>query len=147
MISDFRESPPPGAGMFNAAGAPSLLAGVHAWHAQAEAVVGHMSAVATSLRMAPQHSGVHVEVSTVAPYLASVTAAHDQLAQQYGQHRLTAAAMDSTFAQAAEHGSSVSAFWSFAPGGGGGEGCSTAFDIGTSCPIQRARMFFVHIYI
>ena len=42
-----------------------------------------MSAVATGLCMALLQSGQRVKVWTVAPDLARVAAAHDQLAQQY----------------------------------------------------------------
>ena len=48
-----------------------------------------MSAVATGQRMALLHSGAQLGVSMMAPDLAKVTAAHDQLEKQYRTtHRL-----------------------------------------------------------
>ena len=50
---------PPGdkGGVSSAAGVRYLLAGAQAWHAQAEACAGQMSAVSTGLRMAMMASG------------------------------------------------------------------------------------------
>ena len=42
-----------------------------------------MSAIATGLCMVLLQSGQRVEVSTVGPDMARVTAAHDELARQY----------------------------------------------------------------
>ena len=64
-----------------AAGIGFLMAEAQAWHAQAEAAAGHMSAVVPGLRMAPQ-SEAPVDVATTASNLAKVTTAHDQPAQQ-----------------------------------------------------------------
>ena len=113
------------------AGVRYLLAGSQAWHAQAEAAAGQMSAVATGLRMALLAGGQSVEVATVAPDLARVIAAHEDAGRQYPPHRLTAAAMDASFAEAVEQSSQGSAGRSSAPGGGGG---SSPFDFGTTCP-------------
>ena len=63
----------------NAAGVRYVLAGVQAWHAQAEACAGQMSTVSTGLRMAMLASGQQVEVDTVAPKMARVTAAHEDV--------------------------------------------------------------------
>ena len=64
-----------------------------------------MSAVSTGLRMALLQSGADVEVSTVAPDLAKVTAADH---------------LDATLAEAAEQSSRGSAGQMSAPRGGGG---------------------------
>ena len=72
-----------GGGAPNAAGTRFLLAGAQAWHVQAEAAARQMSDAATGLRMALPPSKAQVEVATVEPDLAKLTAAHDELAQQY----------------------------------------------------------------
>ena len=72
-----------GVGAPNPAGVRYLLAGSQAWHAQGEAAAGQMSAVATGLRMALKTSGQAVQVTHVAPDLAWVTAAHEELGRQY----------------------------------------------------------------
>ena len=69
--------------------------------------------------MAMLQSGAQVHVATVAPDLAMVIAAHDQLAQQYPMHRLTVAAMDTTFAAVKEQSSQGPAGWKSALRGGG----------------------------
>ena len=112
----------------------AILAGSQAWHAQNEAAAGHMSAVATGLRMAMMTRGQAVEVAHLAPDLARVTAAHEELGRQYPPYRLTAAAMDVNFVEAVEQSPQGSTARSSAPGGGGG-GLGSVFDIGTSCPI------------
>ena len=58
-IAEGAEAPaPPGdKGGASAAGVRYLLAGAQAWHAQAEACAGQMSAVSTGLRMAMMASG------------------------------------------------------------------------------------------
>ena len=120
-----------GGGGGNAAGVRYLLAGAQAWHARAEACAGQMSAVSTGLRMAMLASGQHVEVDTVAPHMARVSAAHEDVRRQYPPHRLTSAAMDPSFAEAGvEQSSQGSASRSSAPGGGGGR--SSPFDFGTT---------------
>ena len=73
--------PPPverAGGCPNAAAVRYLLAGAQAWHAQAEACAGQMSAVSSGLRMTMLASGQHVEVDTVAPDKASVSAVRRQ---------------------------------------------------------------------
>ena len=95
-----------GGGGGNASDVRYLLAGAQAWHAQAEwhpqaeACAGQMSAVLTGLRMALLVSGQQVEVDTVAPDVAKVSAAHDVVGRQYPPHRLTSAAMDASFVEA-----------------------------------------------
>ena len=66
----------------NTAGTRFLLAVAQAWHVQAEAVHGQMSAVATGLPMALLQKQMDMEVGRVAPDLANVPAAHNQLMQQ-----------------------------------------------------------------
>ena len=56
------EAPPGDKGGASAAGVRYLLAGAQAWHAQAEACAGQMSAVPTGLRMAMLGSGQQVDV-------------------------------------------------------------------------------------
>ena len=56
-----------GGGGASAAGIRYLLAGAQAWHAQAEACAGQMSAVSTGLRMDMMASGKQVDVHSVAP--------------------------------------------------------------------------------
>ena len=68
-----------GGGGGTPAGFRYLLAGAHAWHAQAEVVAGQMSAVGTGLRMALVAGSQLVQVATVAPDLARVTAAHEDV--------------------------------------------------------------------
>ena len=60
-----------------------LLAGAQAWIAQAEAAAGKMSAVSTGLRMAVLASGQSVKVDTVAPDMAKVSAAHEDVGRHY----------------------------------------------------------------
>ena len=104
----------------SAAGVRYLLTGAQAWHAQAEACPGQMSAVSTGLRMAMMASGQQVDVDTVAPDAPKVTAAMEEVRRQYPPHRLTSAAMDPSFVEAVgEQSSQVSASRSSAPGGGG----------------------------
>ena len=69
------EAPPGDKGGASAAGVRYLLAGAQAWHAQAEACAGQMSAVSTGLRMAMMASGKQVNVDSVAPDAPKVTAA------------------------------------------------------------------------
>ena len=101
------------------AGIRYLLAGAQAWHAEAEAGARQMSAVSMGLRMALLASGQAVEVATVPPDMAKVTAAHEDMGRQYPPHRLTAAAMDASFVEAVWQSSEGSAGRSSAPGGGG----------------------------
>ena len=68
-------APPGDKGGASAAGVRYLLAGAQAWHAQAEACAGKMSAVSTGLRMAMMASGQQVDVDSVAPDAPKVTAA------------------------------------------------------------------------
>ena len=84
----------------NAANVRYLLAGAQAWHAQAEACAGQMSAVSTGLRMAMLASGQQLGVDTVARNMAGVRIAHEDVPRQYPPHRLTSAAMDPSFAEA-----------------------------------------------
>ena len=68
---------------------------MHRWAAH-----GHMSAVTTGLRMALLQNQMDVEVGMVAPDLARVAQARDQLVQQSPPpppHRLTAVALDGNF--------------------------------------------------
>ena len=117
-----RPPPPPGdRGGGKAAGVRYLLAGAQAWHAQAEACAGQMSAVSTGLRMAMLGSGQQVDVDTVAPDAPKVTAAMEEVRRQYPPHRLASAAMDPSFVEAVgEQSSQCSASRSSAPGAGGG---------------------------
>ena len=79
-----RPPPPPGdRGGASAAGVRYLLAGAQAWHAQAEACAGQMSAVSTGLRMAMMASGQQVDVDSVAPDAPKVTAALEEVRRQY----------------------------------------------------------------
>ena len=78
-----------------------------------------MSAVATGLRMALLATGQTVEMANVAPDLARVTAAHEDVGRQYPPHRLTAAAMDASFVEAVAQTSQGTAGRSSAPRGGG----------------------------
>ena len=71
---------PPGAkGGASAAGVRYLPAGAQAWHAQAEACAGQMSAVSTGLRMAMMASGKQVDVDSVAPDAPKVTVALEEV--------------------------------------------------------------------
>ena len=109
-----------GGGGGNPAGTRFFLAGVQAWHAQAEAAHGQMSAVATSLRMALPQAKMETEVGTVAPDLGRVEQAHVQLVERYPPpppHRLTATALDTNF-RGEEQSSRSSAGRSSAGGGG-----------------------------
>ena len=113
-------APPGDRGGASAAGVRYLLAGAQAWHAQAEACAGQVSAVSTGLRMAMMASGQQVNVDNVAPDAPKVTAAMEDVRRQYPPHRLTSAAMDPSFVEAvAEQSSQGSASRSSAPGGGG----------------------------
>ena len=108
-----------GGGGGSAAGVWYLLARAQVWHAQAEACAGQMSAVSTGLRMALMASGKQVDVDSVAPDAAKVTAAMEEVRRQYPPHRLTSAAMDPSFVEAlGEQSSQGSASRSSAPGGG-----------------------------
>ena len=79
-----------------------------------------MSALLTGLRMAMLASGLQVEVDTVAPDMARVTAAHEDVRRQYPPHRVTSSAMDAPFAEVVvEQSSQGSASRSYAPGRGG----------------------------
>ena len=82
--------------------------------------------------MAGLADGQSVEVAIVAPDLARVTAAHEDVGRQYPSRRLTAAAMDASFAEAVEQSSQRSAARSSSPRGGGGR--SSPFDFGTNSP-------------
>ena len=113
-------APPSDRGGASAAGVRHLLAGAQAWHAQAEACAGQMSAVSTGLRMAMMPSGKQVDVDSVAPDAPKVTAAMEEVRRQYPPHRLTSAAMDPSVVEAvAEQSSQGTASRSSAPGGGG----------------------------
>ena len=92
-------APPGDKGGASAAGVRYLLAGAQAWHAQAEACAGQMSAVSTGLRMAMMASGKQVDVDSVAPDAPKVTAAMEEVRRQYPPHRLTSAAMDPSFVE------------------------------------------------
>ena len=114
-------APPVDKGGASAAGVRYLLAGAQAWHAQAEACAGQMSAVSTGLWMAMMASGQQVDVDSVAPDAPKVTAAMQDVRRQYPPHRLRSAAMDPSFVEAVgEQSSQCSTSRSFAPGGGGG---------------------------
>ena len=64
-----------GWGGAGAVGVRYLLAGAQAWHAQAEACAGEMSAVSTGLRMAMMASGQQADVDSVAPDAPKLSAA------------------------------------------------------------------------
>ena len=114
-------TPPGDRGGASAAGVRYLLASAQAWHAQAEACAGQMSAVSTGLQIAMMASGQQVDVDSVAPDAPKVTAAMEEVRRRYPPHRLTSAAMDPSFVEAvAEHSSQRTASRSSAPGGGGG---------------------------
>ena len=81
-------APPGDRGGASAAGVRYLLAGAQAWHAQAEACAGQVSAVSTGLRMAMMASGQQVNVDNVAPDAPKVTAAMEDVRRQYPPHRL-----------------------------------------------------------
>ena len=83
--------------------------------------------------MALLASGQSVEVDTLAPDMAKVSADHEDVGRQYPPHRLTSAAMDASFLEAVEHISQGSAGRSFAPRAGVGR--SSPFTLGTSCPL------------
>ena len=72
-----------GGGGGSAAGVRYLLAGAQAWHAQAEACAGQMSAVSTGLRMAMMASGQQADVDSVAPDAPRVSAALEEVRRQY----------------------------------------------------------------
>ena len=113
-------APPGDKGGASAAGVWYLLVGAQAWHAQAEACAGQMSAASTGLRMAMMASGQQVDVDSVAPDAPKVTAAMEEVRRQYPPRRLTSAAMDPSFVEAVgEQSSQGSASRSSAPGGGG----------------------------
>ena len=104
----------------NAASVWYLLPGEQALHAQAETCAGQMSAVSTGPRMAMLASGQQVEVDTVAPNMARVTAAHKGVRRQYPRHGLSSAEVDASFAEAVvEQSSQGSASRRSAPGRGG----------------------------
>ena len=114
------EAPPGDKGGASAAGVRYLMAIAQAWHAQAEACAGQMSAVSTGLRMAMLGSGQQVDVDSVAPDAPKVTAAMEEVRRPYPPHRHTSAAMDPSFVEAVgEQSSQGSASRSSAPGGGG----------------------------
>ena len=70
-------------GAANPAGIRYFLAGTQAWHAQDEATAGQMSAVSTGFWMALLASGQSVKVDTLAPDMAKVSAAHEDVGRQY----------------------------------------------------------------
>ena len=75
----------------------------------------------TGLRMTMLASGQQLEVDTVAPDMARLTATHEDMRRQYPPHNFTSATMDPSFAEAVvEKSSPGSASRSSAPGGGGG---------------------------
>ena len=76
-------TPPGDRGGASAAGVRYLLAGAQAWHAQAEACAGQMSAVSTGLRMGMLGSGQQVHVDSVAPNAPKATAAMEEVRRQY----------------------------------------------------------------
>ena len=76
-------APPGDKGGPSAASVRYLLAGAKAWHAEAEACAGQMSAVSTGLRMAMMASGKQVDVDSVAPDASKVTAAMEEVRRQY----------------------------------------------------------------
>ena len=102
-----------------------------------------MLAVATGLLMALLTSGQAVQVAHVAPDLARVTAAHEELGRQYPPppHRLTAAAMDAAVVEASSH---CSVGWSSAPGGGGG--VALPLTLGTRVP-SNLHGCYLYIFI
>ena len=113
---------PPGdrGGGGNTAGIRYLPAGAQAWHAQAEACAGQMSALSTGLRMAMMASGQEADVYNVAPDTPNGSAGLEEVCRQYPPHRLTSAAMDPSFVEAVgEQSSQGSASRSSAPGGVG----------------------------
>ena len=113
-------APPGDRGGASAAGVRYLLAGAQAWHAQAEACAGQMSAVCTGLRMAMMASSQQVNVDSVATDAPKVTAAMEEVRRQYPPQRLTSAAMDPSFGEAvAEQSFQGTSSRSSAPGGGG----------------------------
>ena len=135
-----------GVGAPNRGGVCYLLAGSQAWHAQAKAAAGQMLAVATGLRMALPTSGQAVEVANVAPDLARVTAAHEELGRQYPAHRLRAAAMDTGFVEAVEHSSQGSAGRSSAQGSRGGGGVALPLTSGPRVP-SNLHGYYLCIFI
>ena len=89
-----------GGGGGTTAGVRYLLAGAQAWHAQAEACPGQMSAVSTGLRMAMMASGQQVDVDSLAPDAPKVSAALEDVRRQNPPRRLRSAAMDPSFVEA-----------------------------------------------
>ena len=80
------EAPPgdrAGGGGGSAAAVRYLLGGAQAWHAQAEACAGRMSAVSTGLRMAMMASGQQADVDSVAPDAPRVSAALEEVRRRY----------------------------------------------------------------
>ena len=79
-------SPPPGdragGGGGSAAGVQYLLAGAQAWHAQAEACAGQMSAVSTGLPMAMMATGQQADVDGMDPDAPRVSAALEDVRQE-----------------------------------------------------------------
>ena len=62
---------------------PTPSARKQAWHAQAKACAGQMSAVSTGLRMAMMASGQQADVDSVAPDAPRVSAALEEVRRQY----------------------------------------------------------------
>ena len=106
-----------GGGGGSAAGVRYLLAGAQAWHAQAEACAGQMSAVSTGLWMVMMASGRQADVDSAAPDAPKVSAALEDVRRQYPHRRRTSAAMDPAFVEAVAEQSSQR---SCSRGGGGG---------------------------
>ena len=72
-------------------------------------------------------------MDSVAPDATKMSAALEEVRRQYPPHRLTSAAMDPSFVEAVgEQSSQGSANRGSAPGGG--ELCSSPFNLGTICP-------------
>ena len=102
-----------------------------------------MSAVSTSRRKAMMATCQQADVDTVAPDAPRVSAALQDVCRQYPTRRLTSAAMDPSFAEAAvEQSSRGSASRSSAPGGGGG----IAYPL-TSGPPFPSNLHGCYLYI
>ena len=105
----------------SAAGVRYLLAGAQAWHAQAEACAGQMSAVSTGLRIGHDGRWQAGRCGERGPRRPQGDCRNGGSAPAVPPHRLTSAAMDPSFVEAvAEQSSQGSASRSSAPGGGGG---------------------------
>ena len=128
---------PPGervGGAANVAGVRYLLAGAQAWHAQAEACAGQMSAVSCGLRMALMASGQQADVDSVAPDAPRVSATLEDVRRQYPPPTASR--------QWPWTPPSLRRWWSRAPRAllvgallrGGGGGGSSPFHFGTACP-------------